>query len=233
MLQVITNYPIAIDSDDHKYPEGIYYDNNSNQAFIADVEKYFNDHISILDLGCAGGQLVCDMHQKGHVAVGLEGSDHCLNVRPQTVDEVGMLPYGHQNWKTYGNKILFTCDITKDYQIYDCDRPMKFDLITCWDVMEHFEPNAVPKFVELVKNHLKPNGIYVATIALFSSGRHQLSKNTPHGLEYHKSLFPKEWWLNQLAPQLQSIPYPFMCCNRSYIDPFGSGGYLVYAGKIP
>lgn len=232
MIKVITDHPIAIDSDDHKYPEGIYYDNNSSVEFIDDVEKYFNRSISILDLGCAGGQLICDMHKKGHIAVGLEGSDHCLNVQHKSVDEIGMLPLGQQNWKDYGNKILFTCDVTKDYQIYDDDQPMKFDLITCWDVMEHFEPSAVPKFIDLVRNHLKPNGIYVATIALFSSGRHPTSKNTPNGLDYHKSLFPKNWWLDQLSSQFQSIPYPFKYCNRRYITPPGDINYLVYAGKI-
>lgn len=230
MINVITNYPIAVDSDDHKYPEGIYYDNNSNDVFINDIEKYFGRQISILDLGCAGGQLVCDLHQRGHVAVGLEGSDHCLNVQPQSVDDVGMLPLGHQNWKEHGNKILFTCDITKDYQIYNDGSPMKFDLITCWDVMEHFDPNDVPKFVELVKRHLNPNGVYVATIALFSSGRHPTSKNTPDGLDYHKSLFPKDWWATQLSTQLKPVQYPFTCCNRSYINPNGDDRYFVYAG---
>ena len=232
MIKVLTQNPIAVDSDDHIHPEGIYLDNNLNPEFINSVESYFQRKINFLDLGCAGGRLVCNMHERGHKSIGLEGSDHCLNIIEDMVNEVGCLPYGHEEWKKYGNEILFTCDITKDYDILEDDNILQFDLITCWDVMEHFNPDDVNNFMFNLKKHLKIGGIFVASIALFPSYRHETSLNTPENLNYHKSLFPKEWWIGKLDSYLYQIEYPFSCCNRSYIPIYGEPNrYLVYAGK--
>jgi len=230
MISVQTNFPVAVESADHLHPEGIYYDNTISWPFVASVENYFKEKINFLDLGCAGGELVCRMQERGHTAVGLEGSDHCLNVREDMINEVGMRPAGLGNWQKYGNKNLFTCDVTKDYKIRQNYGPMTFDLITCWDVMEHFEPQDVSNFLRLVYDHLKPNGIFVASIALFNSGRHAASSNTPENLNYHKSVFAESWWLEKNSLFFNQIKYPFSICNREGIPITGSPQYLVYAG---
>lgn len=230
MFNVKTDYPVAINSDDHKYPEGIYYDNNCNFKFVQDVEQYFNSKpINFMDLGCAGGELVCQIHKRGHNSVGLEGSDHCLNIRPDMIKEVGREPAGMQNWQIYGNKNLFTCDVTKPYEVIQDNNLFQCDLITCWDVMEHFEPDEVDMFLMQTHKHLKDKGIFIASIALFDSGRHAESQNTPAGLNYHKSVFNSYWWLKRLQNYFKQIAYPFSVTNRD-IDPLGGPGYLIYAG---
>lgn len=235
MIIVETKFPLAVDSDDHKYPEGVFIDNNVNMGFVAGVERHFNHRkIDFMDLGCAGGGLAITMHSRGHNAVGLEGSDTCLNPPSQLVNTLRALPAGYENWQKHGNKRLFTCDITKRYQVYEDGQPMKFDLITCWDVMEHFHEDEIETFMRMVFNHLKPDGIFLASIALFDSGRNEAlikaDPNTPENLNYHKSVQPASWWLPKIEPFLNRIPYPFVETNRPFIPLDQDANYLTFVG---
>jgi SAM-dependent methyltransferase len=102
MISLITNYPIAYDSPDHIFPWGTMRDNSSSSDFIEEMEKHFSKQpIKMMDLGCSGGQLVVDFHNRGHLAVGLEGSDYSVKIQ-------------RANWPEWYNKILFTCDLTKE-----------------------------------------------------------------------------------------------------------------------
>lgn len=225
-IKVATNYPLAVDSDDHKYPEGIYFDNNLNLEFVKEIENHFeNKLINFLDLGCAGGQLVVHMHEKGHTAVGLEGSNHCLVIDQNIVNKIGFEPLGKKNWERYHDKILFTCDVTKEYLITNNSEPIKFDLITCFDVIEHFYPEQLDNFFKLICNHLNPNGLFIASIALFPSGCHSQNLGAPDGLNYHKSLFTKEWWMEKTSNYFKNVQYPFINHNRP------TSGVLLFAGK--
>lgn len=229
MIKVITNHPVAIDSDDHLHPDGVHLDNHYNINFVSSVESYYNNQkINLLDLGCAGGRLVVQMLQKGHFAVGLEGSDHCVKWQPDMLEKFGKPPAGYQNWQNFGNKNLFTCDITYDYEIRNSeDKIMEFDLITSFDVMEHFYEERIDRSLEMVVRHLKPNGIFVANIALF---RVRKEKILEHGfVDYHKSLFTKDKWLHILSKHFKQIEFPFACTNRNH-PPTGNGRNLVYAG---
>jgi 2-polyprenyl-3-methyl-5-hydroxy-6-metoxy-1,4-benzoquinol methylase len=212
VISVITNNPIALNSLDHIYPEGVHYDNNVTQEFIEELEFTFKRKINFLDLGCAGGNLVCEMHKQGHKAVGLEGSDHCLNPNKEKIEALGSNPRGYDNWIQYGNKILFTCDVTKDFTIIENGKPLIFDAITCFDVMEHFEPDEVDNFVKNVYNHLSPYGIFFASIALYSSSS---TKNCwEKEIDYHRSNFPESWWNEKLSKYLVQIPFPLLITNR-------------------
>jgi 2-polyprenyl-3-methyl-5-hydroxy-6-metoxy-1,4-benzoquinol methylase len=224
MITISATVPVAIDSEDHIHPDGIYLDNNVNPAFVNDVETFFQRKINFLDLGCAGGALVSELINRGHNAVGIDGSDHCLNFRQEAADKLGMVkPYGYDNWQKYGNSRLFTADITKDFQLFENGELMKFDLITAWDVMEHFFPEGVTTFIEQVKKHLKPDGYFIASIAKFSLNK--------HNVEYHKSNFPNEWWLDKLTPHLNRVNYLFKHCNRD-IPTEDTHSYLIWCSKL-
>ena len=216
MITLQTNNPVAIDSDDHKHPEGIYYDNNLNEDFVRSVEEHFKRKISILDLGCAGGELITHMHKKGNKAVGLEGSDHCLNIRPEMIEEVGREPAGLHNWKEYGNTILFTCDVTKEYSIFEDGKLLQFDLITCFDVIEHFNDQDLDSYFNMVNKHLLSDGLFVNSIHQSSSPRNKNSKNTPENLNYHKSMHNREWWEKKLSEHFVTVEFPFSHSNRGH-----------------
>lgn len=228
MYKIITEHPIALDSDDHHYPDGVHLDNHCHPQLFYDIEKYFNDRkIDFLDLGCAGGALPVGMLQRGHNALGLEGSDHCLNLNTPVIAKLGGLPLGFQNWQTYGNKNLFTCDVTYDYTITNNGQLQQFDLITCLDVMEHFYEERIDKFLEMVTKHLKPNGLFVAVIALFHLEKDKILEQGK--VEYHKSLFSHEQWDSMLAKRLVKKDYPFTCTNRQEISE-SNDFYYLYAG---
>lgn len=228
MIKLITEHHLAEDSDDHHHPDGVHLDNHFNLYFADSVEKHFNSQkISMLDLGCAGGALVSGMIERGHTAVGLEGSDHCINFTPDVILKLGNLPLGFANWKNYHNTNLFTCDITYDYEIQNNNELMQFDLITCFDVMEHFYENRIDKFLEMVHKHLKPNGIFVASIALFYMSKDKILEEGQ--VHYHKSVFPREKWLYELSKYFNQVQFPFVCDNRGHAAS-GDEWILVYAG---
>ena len=104
---------VADDSPDHICPVGAIRDNFTSQGLIAEVKDGFDDEqISMLDLGCAGGQFVVDFIKEGDIGVGLEGSSNSLT------------GVGKDNWDKYHNINLFLCDITKVYQLYQYLKPM-------------------------------------------------------------------------------------------------------------
>ena len=78
LYRVDTLRPVAVSSDDHKWPRGSIYDNSTNSRFNLRTYEYFNRKIplKLLDLGCAGGGLVRSFLADGHIGIGLEGSDH-------------------------------------------------------------------------------------------------------------------------------------------------------------
>ena len=207
IITVETEFPIAFDSPDHLYPWGTMRDNHTNIGFIEEIERYFeNQKISFMDLGCAGGQLVIDFLNRGHVAVGLEGSNYSVvNMRA--------------NWPEYHNKNLFTCDISRPFRAYITPtntykdiggnpvigslekRELKFNCITAWEVLEHIHPDRLDILFENIMNHLLPNGIFVGSV----------SKKPEIFGEYtlHQSLMLREEWENIIKKYLDVFEYPF------------------------
>ena len=218
MINVKTDHPIALDSNDHIFPEGIYYDNRVNHKFVEQIENLYRRPIKFLDIGCAGGNLALEFHKRGHLSVGLDGSDVCLNPRQDLYEQRGFLPQGYSNWQEFHKKVLFTCDLTKPYQIEENGKPLKFDVISTWDVMEHFHPDSVDLALQMVSNHLEDGGIFLGNVALFSS----LGRGHTPEIEYHQSLFPREWWINKFMKYFQVIKYPIFEHNRE------SGHHLVF-----
>jgi 2-polyprenyl-3-methyl-5-hydroxy-6-metoxy-1,4-benzoquinol methylase len=158
MIKISTNHPVAINSNDTKYPEisGSTHDNTTSKAFLDEVEQYFNKpDVALMDLGCAGGQLVVDFYRRNKLAVGLEGSD-----KPLAMNLF--------NWPKYANSALFTCDISQPYSVIDGDTGelVQFDIITCWETIEHMKPEDLNTMLLQVEKHLKPGGLFVGSAFL-------------------------------------------------------------------
>ncbi len=64
-IQVLTDYPVALDSPDHLYPHGTVRDNSYSRAFNDKLGGLVEWPISVLDLGCSGGAMVHSMLQEG------------------------------------------------------------------------------------------------------------------------------------------------------------------------
>jgi SAM-dependent methyltransferase len=178
-----TKKKIAKDSPDHLCPVGCVNDNFSSSGLIDEVLQYFSGRkITALDLGCAGGQFAVDFIDRGHNAIGLEGSSHAL------------LGSGKENWEKYFNTNLFLCDLTEEYQLYENDVPLEVDYIHSEEVFEHIHPDKLDIFLQQIRKHLKDDGICSFGISLV---HHEMVVN---GKMYflHQSVFPAEWWKNKL-----------------------------------
>jgi 2-polyprenyl-3-methyl-5-hydroxy-6-metoxy-1,4-benzoquinol methylase len=187
-----TQHPIAYESPDHLIPRGTKADNSTNKKFVRVMaerltrERSGQEH-GLLDLGCSGGQLVKDFSEWGWLAVGLEGSDYSLKHR-------------RANWPELAGKNLFTCDITKPFQIETKGRPAKFDLITMWEVLEHIPEADLPQLFTNILKHMDVGGYFVASTTSVP--------DIQNGVDLHQTKWTNEQWRAMIAqkhPELQPV----------------------------
>lgn len=161
MYTLKTNHPIADTSPDHIYPKGVknklggpdYSWKDGYNPFVDEVIKYFGtSSIKVLDLGAASGYLVRDFLMRECDAIGLEGSNWAVTNNESI-------------WIEHNNSRLFTCDIGKPFTLHKDNIPVKFDLITAWEVIEHLPPGELSTFANNVYNHLSNDGIFVFSLS--------------------------------------------------------------------
>ena len=178
---VDTDFPIAVDSLDHIYPDGsgTSVDYHKSRRFNRQLYKLFDHKITLLDLGCAGGGLTETLIEDGHDSVGLEGSDYSRKIQRAA-------------WATIPSR-LFTCDITKLFIAHQGNhKSYQFDVVSAWDVLEHIETKDLPIVFDNVKMHLDDSGYFLMTVP---------AKNKPikSGVDRHRTKQPREWWLEIIA----------------------------------
>lgn len=202
-LRLETAHVVAYDSADHIAPHGTAVDNSRHPRFVRACERIFDRKLAALDLGCSGGGLVRDFLIRGHVAMGLEGSDYSLKAQ-------------RAEWRNLEGW-LRTCDITKPFQIETTGgSKAKFDVISAWEVLEHLHREDLPTFFNNVRDHLAPDGLFVASVALTED------VDPVTGAVWHVTLEPREWWEGQMAE-----------CGLKTIDtPFEVADYVRGAGTV-
>ena len=185
-MKVITDYPVAYESKDHTEPWGTKGDNNTSLPYIEEIEKHFGGKkINFLDIGCSGGQLVVDLHNRGHKSIGIEGSDYSAKA-------------GRAGWAEYYQDILWTADAAKPYRIEEDGEQVKFDFINSWEVIEHIPPDELEQFFQNILDHLKEDGIFVGSISIDFDDI------------YHVSNFEVDTWVYEILPkQFKVDVYPF------------------------
>jgi len=188
-----SKYPVAFESPDHLAPKGTAVNNSTNKKFVlhmdAKLRREFGERAALrmMDLGCAGGQTVADFMTLSWQGVGLEGSDFSLKHR-------------RANWAQFANTHLFTCDITKAYQVKLDGQPATFHLITAWEVMEHIATPDLPQVFDNIVNHLEPGGYFIASTTE-TSDMHE-------GLELHQTQWTNpQWrdWVEKRYPNLEHM----------------------------
>ena len=61
-----------------------------------------------------------------------------------------------------------------------------FDIVGAWEVMEHLPEELLPSFCQNVVSHLVPDGVFIASIAMFP-------------LPHHICLHEEGWWIKTFA----------------------------------
>jgi len=208
MISLKTNYPVAYDSPDHLYPWGTKNDNSTNIGFIDEIcnfcELNGKSTFNFLDLGCAGGQLVIDVLNRGNTSVGLEGSDYSVI-------------HKRANWPEYHNKNLFTCDITREYKIFENDKQIKFDVITAWEVIEHINEKDLKSFFTQINNNLNTGGIFCGSISQ--------KEEVLEGYKLHQTVWNELTWYSNFPNILDKLDlelydYPFKNKVREDLGSF-------------
>lgn len=170
-MNLLTDFPIAYESFDHIEPKGTMHDNTHHKLFVDRVNEISSGNkIKFADLGCSGGGLVKDFLDDGHDAIGIEGSDYSQRNK-------------RAEWATIPDN-LFTADITKPFFIVTDNSTGQCDIITAWDVLEHIHEIDLGVLITNIRNNLKTNGLFVASVATF--------EDHPH----HVTLKDRDWWLN-------------------------------------
>ena len=178
--------------------------------FIEEVIDRFpleeDEKLNWLDLGCAGGSLIldADKNDKTDICIGLDGS-------------VGV--YKQKSWSSGKNKkVLRNADISKDLSIeYEDESLVKFDVITCWEVIEHFYENELDTFFTNVHKHMTDGGVFIGSIAFYQDVRDENGycpsdpQFNPDGeiFELHKVLWPQTKWDNFLSKWFVIHPFDF------------------------
>lgn len=197
MITLETSHPIAYESPDHIFPWGTKNDNSTNEGFINETLDFWEQRgkskVNFLDLGCSGGQLVVDYINKGHLGVGLEGSDYSV-------------VHKRANWPEYYNKNLFTCDVTKPYKLLKDNKEIKFDVISAWEVIEHIaEKDLIPFFNQINKN-LISGGFFCGSISM--------NIEVLEGHALHQTVWNEKKWYEKFpqilkGTDLELYDYPF------------------------
>lgn len=187
-----TDFPVAFESPDHLAPKGTAVNNSTNKKFVLHMDAWLrrtfgkNADLRMMDLGCAGGQTVADFMTLCWQGVGLEGSDFSLKHR-------------RANWAQLANINLFTCDITKPYQVKLGGQPARFHLITAWEVMEHIATPDLPQVFDNIVKHLEPGGCFIASTTETS--------DIHEGLELHQTQWTNAQWRAWVEKRYTDLEY--------------------------
>jgi 2-polyprenyl-3-methyl-5-hydroxy-6-metoxy-1,4-benzoquinol methylase len=213
---VNTDFKVAFESPDHLAPKGTAENNSTNKKFVLHMDAYLRDELKVgthtlnfMDLGCSGGQLVADFLKLKWRAVGLEGSDYSLKFR-------------RANWATLANRNLFTCDITKPYQVTLDGKPAEFHLITAWEVMEHMATRDLDLVFTQIRKHLAPGGYFIASTTE-TSDMHE-------GLELHQTQWSNAQWRAYVKKSFPDLEYvdvglkPYQFVRYNFMHP----SFLLY-----
>ena len=175
--EVITNFPVALDSPDHLYPTGTAVDNTRSPSFVSVINNFFAKKIDHLDLGCAGGGLCYDFLSQGNNSIGLEGSNF---------SKISNRAF----WPIIPNN-LFTADITKEFIIKNNKKEATFDLITAFEFLEHIKETDLNILFTNIQKHLKSGGYFIGSIGTTVSF-------SPEGHSLHQTVWNSETWCDYL-----------------------------------
>jgi len=217
VITVETRNPIAYESPDHLSPSGTKENNNTHKKFVTLMherlmKEFPGKELHFLDLGCSGGQLVADFKLLNWVAAGLEGSDYSLR-------------HKRANWATLAGKNLFTCDITKPYQVKIGGEPGKFHLITAWEVLEHIATPDLTALFQGICRHLEPGGYFIAS-----------TTGTPdihNGIELHQTQMSNAQWKADVSSRFNELEEAdlgiqiYQYVRYNFLEP----SFLIYRKK--
>lgn len=201
-IKAVCESPVAFDSPDHLQPRGTAENHMTHYGFIVNMKRRMGANGAMLDLGCSSGRLVRDFRRVGWTAVGLEGSDYSLKAKRPC-------------WDTEAYVSLFTCDIGKPFEIQNNQCVLQFDVITCFQVLEHLDSSRLECLMNSVERHSKTGTLFIISTANNSE--------VVNGVELHVTQWTRGQWIEFMGKHLpkfrlaKSLP-DFLMPRRSVHD---------------
>jgi SAM-dependent methyltransferase len=209
-ITIQTEKPIAVDSPDHQYPLGTAQDNSTDPIFNKALFSLIPAHdVRLLDIGCSGGGFVKSILDAGGFAVGVEGSDYSQKRR-------------RAEWATIPEH-LFTADATVPFQLSQDGEPLKFNVITAWEFLEHIADADLDGVFANIHRHLAPQGIVITSVCPISclhTGKMHTGESTGEGVELHQTAQPESWWRTRLADAGFMMFDEIKPCFKSFVRGF-------------
>jgi 2-polyprenyl-3-methyl-5-hydroxy-6-metoxy-1,4-benzoquinol methylase len=176
-MNIVTDHPLADWSPDHIHPKGTATDSTTNAGFNRKLFELIPG-VRLLDLGCAGGGLVASIIYDHGFAIGIDGSDYSEQ-------------RSRAAWADLSGKNLFTADITHPFTLEEDGKPVLFDVVTAWEVLEHIPEPLIGAMMSNVERHLSPGGLFICSIS---------QMHDPwEGFEYHVTVEKRSWWVGKFA----------------------------------
>jgi len=139
---------------------------NVNHAFNEVCYRLF-DSPTFIDLGCAEGGYIKEVIDDGYFGIGVDGFPAFKN-------------RGIEGWGKYPDH-FFQLNFAKPMVVESEGIPLKFDVVTAWEVAEHLFEDEIDTFIKNLANLVKDEGMVLLTV----------SARADRG---HFTIRPMEWW---------------------------------------
>jgi 2-polyprenyl-3-methyl-5-hydroxy-6-metoxy-1,4-benzoquinol methylase len=173
---------------------------------VDDSRSHATPDMRLLDVGCALGFLVRNMRHRGVEAFGVDYSKYALNNAPKDVAE-------YLRWfdLTGRNDTFFGRNA--------------FDIVTCFETLEHIKARSVRQAVQHLWNVTKPGGVLLATIC--TVGQPDISSDPTH-----VSVVPREWW-ERLLTDIGFVEEPVLADQLRWFWLFANhAGVFLYRKPV-
>lgn len=126
---------------------------------------------SILELGCGPAHLFFFFTRYGiQNYVGIDGNPLAIKF----------------NGRLRGSEHHFlTLNLQQEIRLQDGSKPLAFDIVCCFEVLEHIREDVVDELIRTIRNHMRPGSLALCTASLQDQ------------MDVHVLVRSREWWLKR------------------------------------
>lgn len=158
----------VVETDEYDRPTYWLYTNTDEVFYKTRVKRVLDvmgdsSGMDILDIGCGDGRTTYELSKHVKSVIGIDSVKRAI--------DFARLLGKRKNVKYYVKGI-------DDLTFF---KNNQFDVVTCLEVIEHFNPQKIPHFLEDITRILKPNGLFIISTI---NGDRRTNPNPHHYEEY-------------------------------------------------
>lgn len=130
---------------------------------------------TVLELGCGPAHLFYFLRNFGiWDYIGIDGNPYFVKFNPYL--------------KGYEKHFLIL-NLQEEIRLREGDKPLKFDIICSFEVLEHIREDKIENLIKTIRNHMHPQSVFFATASLKTEGE----------IDVHVLARDRQWWLKRFA----------------------------------